>query len=130
MDIGTGIANIVKISIARFNPNIYASGNDLRIQTTLALFSSFAQTLVTTSLISISHLVRHPGDQARARARAQRSHLQGNHRSHYTIRRRILPCATHMGNCMGIACVRRNASLYKTDMLDLCRTFLCSSLFL
>lgn len=51
LEIGTGIANIAKISAARLNPRIYTSGTGLRVQTSLAIFTAFAQTLVTTALI-------------------------------------------------------------------------------
>ena len=48
---GASIANVVKISTAHFNPILFSSGHTLQIQTTLALFSAFALTLITTFLI-------------------------------------------------------------------------------
>ncbi|KJA17418.1 hypothetical protein HYPSUDRAFT_218932 [Hypholoma sublateritium FD-334 SS-4] len=50
-EIGVGIANIVKISVDRFNSIKYFSGHSLWTQTSLALFSTFALTMITTSLI-------------------------------------------------------------------------------
>ena len=49
--IGVGIANVVKISIDRFNSVKYFAGHSLWMQTSLALFSTFALTMITTSLI-------------------------------------------------------------------------------
>lgn len=41
----------MKIKIDRLNPEIYTSGTGLQIQTILGIFSAFAQTLLSTSLI-------------------------------------------------------------------------------
>ena len=48
---GASIANIVKISEDHLNPAIYRSGTALQIQTTMAIFSAFTLTLITTLLI-------------------------------------------------------------------------------
>ncbi len=118
-----------KISIARLNPNIYAAGSDLRIQTTLAIFSACAQTLVTTSLILYRILsVTRETKPVLGRAHSARTY-KAVIDPHHTIRRGILSRSTHMGNCMGIACVRGNAPLYRTNMLHLCRMSLCFSVF-
>ncbi|KJA23653.1 hypothetical protein HYPSUDRAFT_201099 [Hypholoma sublateritium FD-334 SS-4] len=50
-EIGAGIANIARISIDHLNPVIYESGAGLQIQTSIAIFSAFALTLIATSLI-------------------------------------------------------------------------------
>ena len=48
---GAGIANVARIAGAHLHPNKYKSGAGLQIQSSLAVFSAFALTLIATSLI-------------------------------------------------------------------------------
>ncbi len=91
---GGSISNFVKISADHLNPAIYRSGTGLQIQTSLAIFSSLAVTLITSLLILYPHHSHDAGHKLPASPNAK--YVQGNRRHDYPILRTVLCSIAHM----------------------------------